>query len=472
MTVFDDLSHDSVTKRYSSKEMREIFSELNIIKTWRRCWIALAESEKQLGIKIITHEMIKEMKDNINNIDWEAVKTKEQETQHDVVAHIYAYGLVCPKARNIIHLGESSQFVKCNTDVILQREGLGLIREKLLVLLRHLESLIIKYRSMPTLSYAHYMPAQPTTIGRRFCIYAQDLLTDLEMLDNTVRDLKLRGVKGATGTQSSLMDLFKNDQKKIMKLELLVAERLGFKKVYPISTQTYTRKQDIVIATVLANIAATSKKLGTDLRLLSNLGIIEEPFTETQVGSSATPYKGNPMRSERVCSLSRKVINNVSDFYQVYSEQWLERTLDDSAIRRLDIPQNFLLTEHILDLLINVTSGMIVYPGTARKILEDELPFMASEKIILATVSKGADRNKIKQVLREHEFSLAKHIKIEGGKNDLAKRLAHDLRIGLSENEIAAILHPDSFLGRSVEQADAFVKDFLHPALKKHKMKF
>lgn len=463
--------NDIVKVKYSSKEMRELFSERNVVLNWRRCWIALAESEMQLGVRIVTKEMVEEMKANIGNIDFEAVKKKELETQHDVVAQIYAYGLVCPKSKDIIHLGATSQFVKCNTDIVIMRDALNILRAKLLTLLRHFEVAIEKFKTVPTLGYVHYEPAQPLTIGRRFCVYAQDFISDYENILSAITNLTLRGAKGATGTQDSFMLLFDGDTKKIEKLDQMIAKKLGFDKLYQITSQTYTRKQDIQIMQGLANIAATAKRFATDIRLMSNLGIIEEPFTEGQVGSSATPFKRTPIRSERVCSLARKVINNLPDFYHTYSEQWLERTLDDSAIRRIDIPTNFMLTEYIIDLLNEITSGLVVYPTMAAKALKQELPFMATERIIMATLKKGANRTEINKILREHQFNLAKHIKMEGGENNLIDMLASDARIGLTRDELVKILDIRNFVGRSLEQTDNFLKNQLRPILKKNKIK-
>jgi adenylosuccinate lyase len=462
---------DIVKEKYSSKEMRELFSERNVILNWRRCWVALAVVERDLGLKVITKEMVQEMKDNMENIDLEAARKKEQEVKHDVVAQIYAYGLVCPKAKGIIHLGATSQYVKCNTDMILNRQALNIIRKKLLLLIKNFDGLIDKYKTAPTLGYTHYQPAQPLTIGRRFCVYAQDFLSDFEELDRLLNNLQFRGAKGATGTQDSFVELFDGDKRKVMKLDVQVSRMLGFEKIYPITSQTYTRKQDIYIMNVMANIAATAKKFATDMRLMSNLNILEEPFTEKQVGSSAMPYKRNPMRSERVCSLARKVMSNLADFYNTYSEQWLERTLDDSAIRRIDIPQNFMLVEYIIDSLTEITSGLVVYPMISKRLLDQELPFMATEKIIMATVKKGADRQQIHEILREHAFNLAKHIKMDGGDNNLIEMLANDARIGLSRQELENILDVNKFLGMSVEQSENFLKNYLRPVLRKNKVK-
>jgi len=352
--------------------------------------------------------------------------------------------------------------------MLLQRQALLIVRKKLLILLDNFYGLIEKYKAVPTLGYTHYQPAQPLTMGRRFCVYAQDFLSDFEELDHLLSTIKFRGEKGATGTQDSFMELFDGDKRKVQKLDILLAKKLGLGKVYPITAQTYTRKQDIYIMTLLANIVASAKKFATDVRLMSNLNILEEPFTEKQVGSSAMPYKRNPMKSERVCSLARKVINNVPDFYDTYAEQWLERTLDDSAIRRIDIPQNFMLTEYIIDTLNEITAGLVIYPTIAKKLLDEELPYMATEKIIMACVKKGADRQKIHEILREHAFNLAKHIKMEGRDNNLISMIANDSRIGLSKQELEKILDVSKFIGLSVEQSEIFARDYLRPILRKN----
>ncbi|MFH1916529.1 MAG: adenylosuccinate lyase, partial [Nanoarchaeota archaeon] len=442
---------DIVAEKYSSEEMRNLFSEQNIVRTWRLCWIALAEAEAELGLKEITKEMIDELKKNIDNIDLAGAKEKEKETQHDVAAQIHAYGKVCPKAKGIIHLGATSQYVKCNTDLILQREALSILRKKLVLLLEIFAKQILKYKDVPTLSYTHYQSAQPTTIGRRLCNYAQDLLTDLEDLDRVHVSIKSRGAKGTTGTQATFLTLFNNDHKKVKKLDTLIAKKLGFSESYSLTTQTYSRKEDIKIHSVLAGIAASAKRFATDLRLLSNLKIMEEPFGKKQVGSSAMPYKQNPMHSERISSLSRKVMNNLKDFYDTYAEQWLERSLDDSAIRRIDIPENFMLTEHIIDLLTKIMKDLVVNEHVSRKMLENELPFLASEEIILSAVKKGKDRQIVHEAIKEHSIAVTKRIKLEGGENDLLERISQDKRIGLTKEELKKLLDSNKFIGRSRE---------------------
>jgi len=449
---------DIVATKYSRPLMREIFSEQSIIKTWRLYWIALAEAEHELGLKAVTKEMVAEMKKNIDNIDFSAAKENEKETQHDVMSHVYAYGLTCTNAKGIIHLGATSQCVKCNTDLILQHKALLIIREDLIALLKNFYNVIQGTKHIPTLSYTHYQPAQPTTIGRRFCTYAQDFLMDLKDLDYLLEDYSLRGAKGATGTQASFLTLLGNKEK-VKKLDLLIAKKLGFKKVFPITTQTYSRKFDTKIACLLASISSTCKKFSTDIRLLSNLGVLEEPFGEKQTGSSAMPYKRNPMMSERICSLSRKVMNNVADFYEVYSEQWLERTLDDSASRRIDIPQNFMLTDYMLDKLAGIVKGVVIFDKVSEKLLMQELPFLATEEILMEGVKKGADRQKMHEIIKEHSFEVTKNIKLNGGENDLIERLSKDDRIPLKKQDFERILSSNSFIGLSVEQTDAFLAE-------------
>ncbi|MBN2459829.1 adenylosuccinate lyase [Candidatus Woesearchaeota archaeon] len=461
---------DVVSSRYSYEEMKGVFSDQSIFRTWRLCWVALAEAEHELGLKQITKEMIAEMKKHIDNIDFAAAKEKEKETQHDVMAHIYAYGLACPKAKGIIHLGATSQCIKCNTDLILQHQAIKVIRQDLIILLSALYHLIQRTKHIPTLSYTHYQPAQPTTIGRRFCTYAQDYLADLKELGSIFEDYALRGVKGATGTQASYLELL-GDAKKVKKLDFLFAKKLGFKKVFPITTQTYSRKFDIRIASLLASICATTKKFATDIRLLSNIGIIEEPFGNDQVGSSSMPYKRNPMKSEQLCALCRKVINNLNDFYDVYSEQWLERTLDDSAIRRIDIPQNFMLADYVLRKTAGICQGLAVFEKHSEKLLMQELPFLITESILVEAVKKGASRQEMHEIIKKHAFEVAKEIKEQGKENSLIQRLEADHRIPLGTDDFNRIMASKSLIGLSVEQADDFCKKELEPAIKAGKAK-
>jgi adenylosuccinate lyase len=455
---------DIITTKYSREIIRNIFSENFTIKTWRKCWIALAESEYELGLKAITKDMISEMKKNIDNIDLEVAREKENEIGHDLMSQVYAYGLICPKAQGIIHLGATSQCIKCNTDLILQYEALKIIKLDLINILKAFYNTILKTKSIKTLAYTHYQPAQPTTIGRRLCNYAQDLITDLEDLDLILKNYTLRGTKGATGTQASYLKLFENSSK-VKKLDLLFTKKLGFNKSYSITTQTYTRKFDIKIANLLASICSTCKKFATDIRLLSNIGIVEEPIGKNQTGSSAMPYKRNPMLSERICSLSRKVINNTADFYEVYSEQWLERTLDDSASRRIDIPQNFMLTDYILTNTAKIVDGLVVFEKISEKILKQDLPFMATEDILMECVKKGANRQEMHEIIKEHSFNVTKNIKLNGGNNNLIEVLLNDNRIPLKVQDYEKILNNDNIIGLSIMQTEEFCKNDLKPAL-------
>ncbi|MBU1198990.1 MAG: adenylosuccinate lyase [Nanoarchaeota archaeon] len=455
---------DIVLSKYSFDEIKSIFSEKNIIRTWRLCWVALAEAEHELGLKQVTKPMIAEMKKNIDNINLTVRKKKEKETRHDVLAEIYTYGLVCPKAKGIIHLGATSQFVKDNTDLILQYNALKIIQTDLISLLKNFYTLIQRTKKIPTLGYTHFQPAQPTTLGKRFSVYAQDFLMDLQELNTLLNNYTIRGAKGATGTQASYLKLF-GDSKKVKKLDLLVAKKLGFARTFPVSTQTYTRKYDTKIASVLASICSTAKKFATDIRLMSNLGIIEEPFGKKQAGSSAMPYKRNPMKSERICSLCRKVINNMADFYEVYSEQWLERSLDDSACRRIDIPQNFMLADYILRNLAEIVDGLVIFEKQSEKIMQQELPFLATEDILMECVKKGSDRQKIHDIIKKHAYEVTKNIKLKGKQNDLIQRLAQDARIPLKMKELEKILSSKTLIGLSVEQVDDFCNENLKPVI-------
>ncbi|MFH1588988.1 MAG: adenylosuccinate lyase [archaeon] len=444
-----------VADKYSSADMRLLFSKENTILNWRKCWIALAEAQNELGLKRVSKSKISELKKQLTNLKLDLMDKYESELKHDVMAAVKVYGDVCPNAKDIIHLGATSQFVKCNTDLIVQREALVIIRKQLLNLLKSFEKLIDKTKNIPTVGYTHFQPAQPTTFGKRFSVYAYDLLTDLEDLD--AFEIPFRGAKGATGTQASFLKLFDGDVSKVKKLDMLIAKKMGFSKVFPITTQTYTRKLDIKIASLLANIASTCKKFATDIRLLSNLKLLDEPFGSKQVGSSAMPYKQNPMKSERISSLARKVMNNLNDFYQVYSEQWLERSLDDSAIRRIDIPENFMLTEYILSCMNQVVSGLVIYEKQSISLLKKELPFLATEEILMESVKKGADRQKIHEIIKKHSLLVAKNVKLNGFENDLLERLAKDKSIPLSDKELDKLLFGKSFTGMAINQCDDFL---------------
>ncbi len=461
---------DPLVSRYTNPQMQTLFSEKTKFITWRKCWLALAESQHELGLSdIITEEMLKELRNNINNINFDVAQQKEKEIRHDVMAHVFEFGSHCPTAAGIIHLGATSQFVVCNTDLLIHRQAMALVRNALLQLIKNLALFAEKHKALPTLGFTHYQPAQPTTVGKRNTIYLQDLIMDLQYIDHYMAQLKARGAKGTVGSQATFLELFKGDHKKVRQLDKLVAQKLGFSKVFSVTGQTYTRKLDMKLAETLAGIGATCHKFAVDLRLLSNLKVQEEPFEKNQTGSSAMAYKRNPMRSERLTGLARKLMNLPQNFAATYSNQWFERTLDDSAIRRMDIPQAFLLTDAILKLNINITSDMIVYPAQIKKHLYAELPFMATEKILMATVEKGQNRQEMHELIKEHSFAAGKIVKEYGGENDLFKRIADDDRIPFSLEEIQKITADQmEFTGRAKEQTEEFLKEVVIPLLEKN----
>jgi len=456
--------------RYTSVEMQNLFSEEKKFTTWRKCWVALAEAQYELGLTdIVTREMVLELRDNAESIDYQIAADKEKEIRHDVMAHVYEYGLRCPKAAGIIHLGATSQFVVCNTDLIIQKEAFGLVRKSILQVIKNLSEFCERYKALPTLGFTHYQPAQPTTVGKRNTLYLQDLIIDLEYVDHFLSQMKARGAKGTVGTQATFLELFKGDHGKVIELDQLVSRKLGFSDFFPVTGQTYTRKQDMKLAETLAGIGATSHKFAVDLRLLSNLKVQEEPFAKKQTGSSAMAYKRNPMRSERLTGLARKLMGLPQDFSATYSNQWFERTLDDSAIRRMDIPQCFLLTDAILKLFINITSDMAVYPNQIRRHMKAEIPFMATEKILMEAVEKGESRQEMHEVIKEHSFAAGKVVKEDGGENDLLLRLAGDERVPFSLAEIENIVGDFSqFTGRAKEQTEEFLADVVAPLLDKN----
>ncbi len=456
--------------RYTSVEMQNLFSEEKKFTTWRKCWVALAEAQYELGLTdIVTREMVLELRDNAESIDYQIAADKEKEIRHDVMAHVYEYGLRCPKAAGIIHLGATSQFVVCNTDLIIQREAFGLVRKSILQVIKNLSEFCERYKALPTLGFTHYQPAQPTTVGKRNTLYLQDLIIDLEYVDHFLSQMKARGAKGTVGTQATFLELFKGDHGKVIELDQLVSRKLGFSDFFPVTGQTYTRKQDMKLAETLAGIGATSHKFAVDLRLLSNLKVQEEPFAKKQTGSSAMAYKRNPMRSERLTGLARKLMGLPQDFSATYSNQWFERTLDDSAIRRMDIPQCFLLTDAILKLFINITSDMVVYPNQIKRHMKAEIPFMATEKILMEAVEKGESRQEMHEVIKEHSFAAGKVVKEDGGENDLLLRLAGDERVPFSLAEIENIVGDFSqFTGRAKEQTEEFLADVVAPLLDKN----
>ena len=465
-----EIYQEPLVSRYTSKEMQYLFSEKFKFTTWRKCWLALAEGQYELGLTdIITQEMLDELRNNVENIDYDLAAKKESEIRHDVMAHVFEYGSKCPKAAGIIHLGATSQFVVCNTDLLAQKKALSLLRNSLLNVIRNLAAFCAKFADLATLGYTHYQPAQPTTVGKRNTLYLQDLVMDLEYLDFFLTQLKARGVKGTVGTQATFMELFKGNHEKIRKLDEIVSKKIGFDKAFDVTGQTYTRKLDMKLVEVLAGIGATAHKFAVDLRLLSNLKVQEEPFEKNQTGSSAMAYKRNPMRSERMTALSRKLMNLPQNFAATYSNQWFERTLDDSAIRRMDIPQAFLLTDAILKLFNNITSDMVVYPKQIEKHLKAELPFMATEKILMMAVEKGQSRQIMHEVIKEHSVAAGLHVKENGGDNDLLVRLANDDRVPFSLAELQAIIgNFNEFTGRAAAQTFDYLNEVISPLLEKN----
>ncbi|MBB5022102.1 adenylosuccinate lyase [Desulfurispira natronophila] len=455
------------SQRYASAEMSYIFSNDFKFSTWRKLWVALARCEKQLGIPI-RDEQIAAMERHIYDIDYEKAAEHEKKLRHDVMAHVHTFGEQVPEAMPIIHLGATSAYVGDNTDLIQMRDALKLVRRKLVNCMHHLSHFALKHRNLPTLGYTHFQPAQLTTVGKRAALWLQDMLLDLQELEFRLETLAFRGVKGTTGTQASFMELFEGDQEKIRQLDAMVSSSMGFDKVLTITGQTYTRKQDTFVLSTLANIASTAHKMATDLRLLANLKEIEEPFEKNQIGSSAMAYKRNPMRSERVCALARFVMSNVMNPLQTHSTQWFERTLDDSANKRLATPEAFLATDSLLDILINICQGMVVYPKMIEKHLMAELPFIATENIMMAAVKKGGDRQEIHEIIRTHSIAAGNRVKNEGGENDLLQRLAEDPRFELNYDELMQTLEPARYVGRAPEQTSEFINEEVQPMLRKY----
>ncbi len=456
-----------LSDRYASEEMSYLFSPHFKYITWRKLWIALAKSQKALGLSI-TDKQIAELQNACDQIDLKAADAYEKKFRHDVMAHIHAYGDLCPGAKGIIHLGATSCFVTDNTDLIQMREGLKILRNKILQALRHLDCFAKEHAGLSCLSYTHFQPAQPTTVGKRACLWLQDLLIDLSDIEHQIDEIRFLGVKGATGTQASFLSLFQGDHGKVKKLEELVATEMGFSKLFQISGQTYTRKQDIRVLSALSSFAASTHKFATDLRLLAHLKEIEEPFADKQIGSSAMPYKRNPMRSERICGLARFLISLNENPLYTEATQWFERTLDDSANRRLYLPQAFLTADAILNLICNITAGMIVNPKVIERHLQEELPFLATEQILMEAVKKGKDRQAVHERLRFHSLETSRRMKEEGMPNDLLERIASDSEIGLSTLELQEQMHVKHFIGRAIEQTHDFLNTEVAPILKKH----
>jgi adenylosuccinate lyase len=462
-----DVYREPLVSRYTSRAMQEIFSERTKFATWRRCWVALAESQAELGLDhLISKEALEEMRAHVDDINFELAEAKERELRHDVMAHVHAYGAQCPHAAGIIHLGATSQFVGCNTDLILHKKALGLIKTDLIRAIHQLADFVEQTKGIPILGATHFQPAQPTTVGKRFSLALQDLLMDLDAVEWVEGLIKARGAKGTTGTQASFLALFGGDYEKVNALDQKVSKKLGFDSAFKVTGQTYPRKLDTKIADTLAGIGATCHWIGTNIRLMSGMKEIDEPAGKKQVGSSAMAYKRNPMRSERMCSLARKLIGLVADFHATHVNQWLERTLDDSAVRRMDIPQAYLLTDAVLGLIIDIGGGLVVNEAPIQRRLREELPFMATEEILMAAVEKGASRQEIHEVIRAHSVEAAKQVKLEGKPNDLLDRLASDPRIPLDRavlDNLAA--NPQRFVGRAEDQVTQFLSTEVRPRL-------
>ena len=463
-----DTYESPLSARYASKEMKYIFSPDKKFRTWRKLWIALAESEKELGLPI-TQEQIDELKAHADDINYEVAQEREKIVRHDVMSHVYAYGVQCPNAKGIIHLGATSCYVGDNTDIIIMTEGLKLIRNKLITVIRNLSKFADEYKALPTLAFTHFQPAQPTTVGKRATLWIQELLMDLEDVEYQLSKAKLLGSKGTTGTQASFLELFDGDHEKCKMLDRKIAEKMGYKACFPVSGQTYSRKLDSQFLNVLAGIAQSAAKFSNDIRLLQHLKEVEEPFEKNQIGSSAMAYKRNPMRSERIGSLSRYVMVDVLNGYFTTATQWFERTLDDSANKRLSVPEAFLAVDGILSLYANVADGLVVYPKVIEQRLRKELPFMATENIMMDAVKKrGADRQQLHEKIREHSMAASRVVKVEGGENDLLERIAADEAFGVTIEELEKILKPENYTGRAKEQTEDFLNECIKPVLEKY----
>ena len=457
-----------LSQRYPSKEMKYLFSPEKKFTTWRKLWIALAEAEKQLGLDI-TDRQIKELRDNRENVNYREARAREKVVRHDVMSHVYAYGLQCPNAKGIIHLGATSCYVGDNTDLIIMRDALVLVRNKIINVLKNLADFALKYADMPTLAYTHFQAAQPTTVGKRATLWAHDLLLDLEDIDNLIDSLKLLGSKGTTGTQASFMELFDGDEEKCRRLDKIIAEKMGFKACYPVSGQTYSRKIDFKVLSVLSSVAQSAHKFSNDMRLLQHLKEIEEPFEKSQIGSSAMAYKRNPMRCERMAALANYVISDLNNAAVTSSTQWFERTLDDSANKRLSISEGFLAVDGILQLYMNVTANMVVYPKVIEKHIMAELPFMATENIMMDAVKAGGDRQELHEKIRVHSMAAGAVVKNEGKENDLLERIAADESFGLTLEQLKARMNPAEYVGRAPGQTREFVRDYLNPIFEENK---
>ena len=457
-----------LSERYASKEMQYIFSQDMKFRTWRRLWIALAETEKELGLNI-TQEQIDELKAHADDINYDVAKAREIEVRHDVMSHVYAYGVQCPKAKGIIHLGATSCYVGDNTDIIVMTEALKLVQKKLVNVIAELSKFADKYKDQPTLAFTHFQPAQPTTVGKRATLWTQEFMMDLEDLEYVLGTIKLLGSKGTTGTQASFLELFEGDQETIDKIDPMIAAKMGFKECYPVSGQTYSRKVDTRVVNVLAGIAASAHKMSNDIRLLQHLKEVEEPFEKSQIGSSAMAYKRNPMRSERIASLSRYVMVDALNPAITSATQWFERTLDDSANKRLSVPEGFLAIDGILDLCLNVVDGLVVYPKVIEKHMMAELPFMATENIMMDAVKAGGDRQELHERIRELSMEAGRNVKVEGKDNNLLELIAADPAFNLTLEELQKTMDPKKYVGRAKEQTESFIAKVVNPVLDSHK---
>ena len=469
-----DKYQSPLSERYASKEMQYIFSPDMKFRTWRKLWIALAETEKELGLSqngkpVITEEQIEELKAYAENINYDVAKEREKLVRHDVMSHVYAYGQQCPKAAGIIHLGATSCYVGDNTDIIVMTEALRLVKIKLVNVMKVLADFAEEYKDLPTLAFTHFQPAQPTTVGKRACLWLQEFQLDLEELDFVLSNMKLLGSKGTTGTQASFLELFDGDQETIDKIDPMIAQKMGFGACFPVSGQTYSRKVDTRVLNVLAGIAASAHKMSNDIRLLQHLKEIEEPFEKNQIGSSAMAYKRNPMRSERIASLARFVMVDALNPVITSATQWFERTLDDSANKRLSIPEGFLAVDGILDLCLNVVDGLVVYPKVIEKRLMSELPFMATENIMMDAVKKGGNRQELHERIRELSMEAGRNVKVEGKENNLLELIAADPAFKLSIDELQETMDPAKYVGRSKEQVETYLSNHIRPILEANK---
>ena len=463
-----------LSERYASKEMQYIFSQDMKFSTWRKLWIALAETEMELGLSengkpVITQDMIDEMKEHVNDINYDVAVAREKLVRHDVMSHVYAYGQQCPKAKGIIHLGATSCYVGDNTDVIIMREALYIVRKKLINVIAELKDFAMKYRNMPTLAFTHFQPAQPTTVGKRAALWLNELIMDLDDVNYIISQLKLLGSKGTTGTQASFLELFDGDHEKCKEADKRIAQKMGFEACFPVSGQTYSRKVDTRVANILAGIAASAHKMSNDIRLLQHLKEVEEPFEKSQIGSSAMAYKRNPMRSERIASLSRYVMVDALNPAITSATQWFERTLDDSANKRLSVPEGFLAIDGILDLYLNVVDGLVVYPKVIEKHMMAELPFMATENIMMDAVKAGGDRQELHEKIRTLSMEAGKNVKEKGLDNNLLELIAADPAFNLSLDDLKAAMKPERYTGRAKEQVDEFLAEVIQPILDANK---